>query len=484
MINVGEDLLRGLPDELRPLLAAPPVTEKKLLELSVTWTGLPAAPARAAEWLRLFVITWDPLERQPTRPDGFATVNVGPGVELVVYLPFWSLVERAAGSGDTIAEVLAAMAGSAVVVAVAAGQPVTSAEEPVVAAQPPDVRRGRPARRLLVPDLLSDPAGGLALGHPAFRLVSAGWDDIGLGAITDVVQHAFGPVDLDRSPVMLAPAAGPDLDCPAGPGRPFGFPAGLAEAAARMCPPHRAEAGKVIRVRLARANLSNPDGWAALTDASARLSLSHLPNGLARKLAGAEDSLYVVPEPAELAEWAQAVVEAAAWFPGRRDDFAVALGVEPDFADLLPDWLMSLIPQLGRAGFPAQASMVAEALALVDPELRSTLESDVAVALADAGLGEQARARIAANLERWPADVWVRMHAGDALAALGDLEGAASYFEAARILADETDDFEAAADALERLRRITRSTQRTRPATAARRGRQPSRRPRAQRKRK
>ncbi len=44
-----------------------------------------------------------------------------------------------------------------------------------------------------------------------------------------------------------------------------------------MCPPHRKEADAVIRRRIARAEASNPAGWQMLGDASARLSLPHLP---------------------------------------------------------------------------------------------------------------------------------------------------------------------------------------------------------------
>jgi len=51
------DLLSGLPDALRRLLGAPPVMEKKLLELSVGWTGPSPGQARMAGALRLFVIT-------------------------------------------------------------------------------------------------------------------------------------------------------------------------------------------------------------------------------------------------------------------------------------------------------------------------------------------------------------------------------------------------------------------------------------------
>jgi len=186
--DVGDELFSGLPDGVRRLLSAPPVTEKKLLELGVTWTGLQPNEARMADVLRLFVITWDPLEQLAERPDGFATVNADlAGLELVVYVPVWSLVESAAAKGVTVAEVLAEMAGSAVVTAATRGREVTAA----LAAH----RAG--------PELLSDRAAGSALGTPDIALASADWDAIGLGAITDIVQHAFGPVDLDRSMVEL-----------------------------------------------------------------------------------------------------------------------------------------------------------------------------------------------------------------------------------------------------------------------------------------
>jgi len=454
------------------LLAAPPVTEKKLLELAVAWTGLPAAQARMAERLRLFVITWDPLERLAARPDGFATVNAdASGVELVVYLPVWSVVGLAAGQGGTVAAVLAAMAGSAVVTAAAHEQSFVS---------------GRGAdMRLAASDLLSDPAAGSALGVPEVRLVSPGWEDIGLGAITDIVQHAFGPVDLDRSTVELAAVAGSRSGCPACGGRRFGFPGELAEARAVMCPAHRGQAEAVIGTRLERAHASNPDGWGALGDAVGRLELPHLPNGLATRLAGAEQAMYVIAEPEELAERARLVVEAAGWFGGRRDEFAVALGVEPLLAGMLPDWLVGLVLDLGRAGLGAEAVMVGDALARVDPDLRAFLDGDVAVALAQAGLAEQARARVESNLARWPADFWIRVHAGDALAVLGDLDGAAAHFDAALTMAEESDDFEARADAVERLRQIDQHRpNRQRRAPTGRPRRQAGRRGASRRKRK
>ena len=52
-----------------------------------------------------------------------------------------------------------------------------------------------------------------------------------------------------------------------------------------MCLTHQEEADVVIRRRLARAEASNLAGWRMIVDASARLSLPHLPGGLATRLA-------------------------------------------------------------------------------------------------------------------------------------------------------------------------------------------------------
>jgi tetratricopeptide (TPR) repeat protein len=274
-------------------------------------------------------------------------------------------------------------------------------------------------------------------------------------------------VDLDRSIVELAAATRPRAGCPACAGGRFGFPGELAEARAEMCPAHRAEAERVIRRRLDRAEASNPDGWGALGDATRRSELPHLPNGLATKLVGAEEAMYVVQEPDKLAARARVVVEAAAWFPGRRNDFAIALGEEPELAGQLPDWLVNLVAALGHAGLGAEAAMVGDALERVAPDLQAFLDGDVAVALAKAGLAEQARARVESNLTRWPDDFWIRLHAGDALAALGERDAAVAHFEVALTMADDTDDFEARSYAVERLMEISGA------------GREPRRRPSA-----
>jgi len=458
-----------LPAPVRQLLGQPPVTQKKLLELRAVWPALSPAQAPMAAALRLFVITWDPLELLGRRPAAFAAVNTDP-LELAVYLPCWSLTELAAEQQQTQAAALGALAGAAVMTASAHRDVVISGRYPDLA------RRGR------VPDLVGDPTAGSALGQAGIQGVSPHWEDIGLGAITDIIQHAFGPVDLDRSPVELT-AAGSRPGCPACAGQRFSFPAELAEARDRMCPAHRAEAEAVITHRLVRAETSNPDGWAALGDATRRLEQPHLPNGLATKLVDAPEAMYVTPEPEELAMRARLAIEATSWFSGRAKDLAIALGEDPESADLLPEWLMNLVLDLGRAGLGTEAVMMAEALGRVDPEQRATFDADVAVALAEAGLAEEARAQIDANLARWPDDFWTRVHAGDALAALGDREGAEGHFSAAVEMADEADDFTGRSDAMKRLTRLRRASAQDTPSQPMVR-RQRKTRSRAQRKRK
>src|SRR6266545_2411644 len=142
--------------------------------------------------------------------------------------------------------------------------------------------------------------------------------------------------------------------------------------------------------------------------------------------------------------------------PRRAHDFAVALGEESDRAGLLPDWLVNLVLDLGRAGLGAEAAAVGEALARVDPTLRSMLDGDVTIALDRAGMADQALAQVAGNLARWPRDIPILMEADEALLVLGDREGARTHFRAAVDLAEELEGFEARAEAIGRLDRLER----------------------------
>ena len=99
MSSGGAGPFAGLPAEVVEVLAGAPVQEKVLAEFEVAWPGLSEGRARMAEVLRLFVVTWDPLEHPVPRPAAFATVNAGaPGLEVVVYIPVWVLA-AAVGRG-------------------------------------------------------------------------------------------------------------------------------------------------------------------------------------------------------------------------------------------------------------------------------------------------------------------------------------------------------------------------------------------------
>ena len=133
-------------------------------------------------------------------------------------MPIWGLINLAAARDEAIAATLAAIAGSAVVTASVHEQEVTAGGYPTL------------VREHSVRDLLADLPGGAALGQAGIRADPPSWEDIGLGAIQDVVQRAFGPVDLDRSQVELEALPPGRLGCPACAGKRFGFPADLPES--------------------------------------------------------------------------------------------------------------------------------------------------------------------------------------------------------------------------------------------------------------
>src|SRR5260370_5277259 len=109
-------VLADLPSDVQALLARPPLEDTRLLEVAARWEGLSAALAGMAEALRLFVVTWDPLEWLAPRPEAVATANVWP-VEIVVYVPVWSLAEMATRRETTMAAVLAELGGRALTAA-------------------------------------------------------------------------------------------------------------------------------------------------------------------------------------------------------------------------------------------------------------------------------------------------------------------------------------------------------------------------------
>ncbi|MGH9102223.1 MAG: SEC-C metal-binding domain-containing protein, partial [Acidimicrobiales bacterium] len=294
-----------------------------------------------------------------------------------------------------------------------------------------------------LPGLLSDVGEVPAWGAPVVQLVSDAWQEIGLGAIQDWVQEAHGAVDLDRSPVELATAEQVSPACPACSGKRFGFPADLDESRGAMCPTHRAQALAVIAERLSSAGRSNPDGWEAMAFACRALEEPHLPNGLWSRMVQA--SGVATPSADEWAEQARMVLEAASW-PDR-----LSAVKDADEAVMLDDWLICLPLNLGAAGLVDEGVAVGSALADLDGANRATYLADLGVVLGEGGREEEARARIAANLAEYPREIWVRIHAGDALSALGDSAGAEARFREAATMARADADPEGEADALERL---------------------------------
>jgi hypothetical protein len=135
----------------------------------------------------------------------------------------------------------------------------------------------RAAARGEVPRLLADAGGDHdALGVPTIQ-AKRSWSAVGLGALTDLVQHAFGEVDLDRSNVTLDPVEPADEYCPACQGHAFGYPTSLEDAKATMCEQHKAAAVAVNTARLLRARESNFAGWRAVDKAAMRVNKAPEP---------------------------------------------------------------------------------------------------------------------------------------------------------------------------------------------------------------
>ncbi len=248
-------------DDRLALLATPPPDEYALLELTVEWDQLVDVEAQLASALRVLVITRDPLDWLPRRGHAWATANAdGDGLELPVYIVREELDRRIeAHGGDPVATIGAL--GASVVTAASACQGI------VFAGGYPEL-----AFREQVPRLLAQEAQTAALGTPEIAAVSTGWEPIGLGAVQDLVQDAFGPVSFDRSEITLAALERTQPGCPACAGHRFGFPGDLSGALVAMCPEHRAEAEAVTTSRITRARASNPAGWRAIAKGSARVS--------------------------------------------------------------------------------------------------------------------------------------------------------------------------------------------------------------------
>jgi hypothetical protein len=252
-------MVNGISDAVRVAIDAAPEDERALLELRLQWSGLDDARARVASHLRVFLTTWDPLGWHD-RPPGRATATGdGDGYEVVLYVPSYEVLSTASAAGESVAVVLGGLGGSVLGVG-------ARFEHALAAGIYPQLAFTGEA-----PSLLSQHGQLSGLGEPAVTAVSGAWEPIGLGAVQDLVQEAFGPVALDRSPVRLEPAAQPAAGCLACAGQRFGFPAELMDAQAAMCPAHAEQGQAIADERMQRGWESNSDGMDAILGTSSML---------------------------------------------------------------------------------------------------------------------------------------------------------------------------------------------------------------------
>jgi hypothetical protein len=298
----------------RAAVTDPPVWDKQVLELVLEWPDLPAAERWAVGRLRVVLLTWDPFEWQPGRPAAFATTARGPdGPSLVLYLPLWQALALAGGETGGVAAVIGQLAES--VLAVATEHRAAISEGTFAANVAAADRPGLLSR---IPDVPSRAA-------PLLDVVG-GWQPIQFDVLEDLAQDAFGPAELDRSPLRFSEPGsglGSHPDCPGCRGETVDFPDGVKDAQDAICGPHRAEALRVTTARLETARASNPRGWDALIDAGQRLQEPHLPNGLGPRLVAAA----AIPSPSRTQLLEQlALVNGAARLMNGLPDPATALG--------------------------------------------------------------------------------------------------------------------------------------------------------------
>jgi hypothetical protein len=252
------------PETLDPaaLIAEAPDDEFALIELRLDWPhDLEIYPKHRQLWLRLFVITGDVLAWIPNRGEAWTGVTVDEEVlEIDVYVTLPAVLRGMESSGGDVAAAIAPYASTVM-------QAALDNEELLIT--------GDYHARVLsgeAPRLLEDLGGDHgAFGTPDIQ-ARRGWAPVGFGALLDLVQEAFGPVDLDRTPVQLEPVDPLDENCPACKGLTFGFPTDLEDARKGMCSAHDARALAVRTERIAHAHDSNRAGWRAIDKAAMRIN--------------------------------------------------------------------------------------------------------------------------------------------------------------------------------------------------------------------
>ena len=244
------------------VLAEAPDDEFALVELRLDWPhDLEIYPAHRQLWQRFFVLNGDPLAWIADRGEAWAAVTVDDEVlEVDVYVNLPAVLR---GMEEHDGSVAAAIAPYATTVMQAA----LDHEELLITGDYHALAVTGEAPRLLE-RIGEDHA---AFGIPAIQCRRS-WGPVGFGALFDLVQEAFGRVDLDRSPVRLDPVEPAADDCPACNGLTFGFPTDLEDARKGMCPAHDALALAIRTERIGVAHESNRAGWRAIDKAAMRIN--------------------------------------------------------------------------------------------------------------------------------------------------------------------------------------------------------------------
>ena len=250
------------------LLEEAPEDEYALVELRLDWPyDLDVHPEHRQLWLRCFVLTQDPLTWIADRGDAWTAVTVDDDVlEVDLYLTLDVVRRTMEETGGDLAAAIGRYASTVMEAALEREEELLEGDYPDRAA------RGETPRLL---DRLD--REHRAFGTPAIQAKRT-WSTVGLGALTDLVQHAFGHVDLDRSNVTLPPVEPVEEGCPACEGKAFGYPSSLEDAKQTMCDAHRNAAVAVNTTRLLRARESNPAGWRAVDKAVMRVNKAPEPS--------------------------------------------------------------------------------------------------------------------------------------------------------------------------------------------------------------
>ena len=244
------------------VLAEAPDDEFALVELRLDWPhDLEIYPAHRQLWQRFFVLNGDPLAWIADRGEAWAAVTVDDEVlEVDVYVTLPAVLRRMEEHDGSVAAAIAPYATTAM-------QAALDHEELLITGDYHALAVTGEAPRLLE-RIDEDHA---AFGIPAIQCRRS-WAPVGFGALFDLVQEAFGHVDLDRSPVRLEPVEPAADDCPACNGLTFGFPTDLEDARKGMCPAHDAQALALRTERIGVAHESNRAGWRAIDKAAMRIN--------------------------------------------------------------------------------------------------------------------------------------------------------------------------------------------------------------------